>query len=155
VKWFNDAKGFGFITSDGGGEDVFVYHTAIQAVRFSDLRVSYNGLVVEFNLDNHLVRLRLPEGQLLVNPPPLANGLAQIQQRLAELGYDPGPANGVMSPRTIAAIKAFRSAHGLILYAGPSPALARALGVVELTPPRTTGSDWYNSLKSNGTDLSL
>ena len=46
VKWFNDAKGFGFISQDGG-PDVFVHHTAIVADGFRSLS---EGQEVEFEI---------------------------------------------------------------------------------------------------------
>ncbi len=47
VKGFNDAKGFGFITQDGGGEDVFCHHTAITMDGFRTLQ---EGQKVEFDV---------------------------------------------------------------------------------------------------------
>ena len=47
VKWFNDAKGYGFITPENGDKDCFVHHTAIQADGFRSLA---EGERVEFEI---------------------------------------------------------------------------------------------------------
>jgi CspA family cold shock protein len=47
VKWFNDAKGYGFIQQETGGSDVFVHFSAIQADGFKTLA---EGQEVEFEL---------------------------------------------------------------------------------------------------------
>ena len=47
VKWFNDAKGFGFITREDGGADVFVHYSAIKGDGYKTLA---EGQEVEFDL---------------------------------------------------------------------------------------------------------
>ena len=47
VKWFNDAKGYGFITPDGGGEDLFAHFSAITASGFKTLK---EGQKVSFDI---------------------------------------------------------------------------------------------------------
>lgn len=61
VKWFSNAKGYGFISRDGG-EDVFVHHTAIQSEGFRTLE---EGQRVEFNVEQG------PKGLQATNVTPL------------------------------------------------------------------------------------
>jgi cold shock CspA family protein len=47
VKWFNDAKGFGFITPDDGGKDLFAHHSSIQGSGYKSLK---DGAKVSFDV---------------------------------------------------------------------------------------------------------
>lgn len=47
VKWFNESKGYGFITPDDGGSDLFVHHSEIQTEGFATLR---DGQAVEYTV---------------------------------------------------------------------------------------------------------
>ena len=49
VKWFNESKGFGFISSDDGGDDIFVHFSAIQGSGFKTLN---EGQQVSFEVTN-------------------------------------------------------------------------------------------------------
>ncbi|ABU74309.1 MULTISPECIES: transcription antiterminator/RNA stability regulator CspE [Vibrio] len=49
VKWFNETKGFGFLTQDNGGQDVFVHFNAIVADGFKTLT---EGQKVSFNVED-------------------------------------------------------------------------------------------------------
>ena len=53
VKWFNNAKGFGFITRDGSDDDIFVHFRSIQGDGYRTLN---EGQAVEFKLDG-IIRL--------------------------------------------------------------------------------------------------
>jgi cold shock protein len=48
VKWFNEAKGFGFISQDDGGDDVFVHFNAIQSSGYKTLA---EGQAVTFDVE--------------------------------------------------------------------------------------------------------
>ncbi|MFT3733642.1 MAG: cold-shock protein [Rhodocyclaceae bacterium] len=62
VKWFNDAKGFGFITPDGGGEDLFAHFSEISGAGFRSLK---EGQRVEFEVKQG------PKGQQASTIKPL------------------------------------------------------------------------------------
>jgi CspA family cold shock protein len=73
VKWFNDAKGFGFIEPEGGGDDVFAHFSAIQMEGFRTLK---QGSRVSYDL------VQGPKGQLAQNIQSVAAGA--VEQRATD-----------------------------------------------------------------------
>jgi cold shock protein len=63
VKWFNDAKGFGFIEPESGGEDIFAHFSAVQMEGFRTLK---QGEQVQYEL------VQGPKGQMAQNIVPTA-----------------------------------------------------------------------------------
>jgi CspA family cold shock protein len=70
VKWFNDAKGFGFIQPEGGGADVFAHFSAIQMEGFRTLRQDTR---VEYEL------VQGPKGDLAQNIRPAVDEMAEVE----------------------------------------------------------------------------
>ncbi len=70
VKWFNDAKGFGFIEPEAGGDDVFAHFSAIQMEGFRTLK---QGSQVQFEL------VQGPKGQLAQNITPMDGAIAGLE----------------------------------------------------------------------------
>lgn len=80
VKWFNDAKGFGFIEPDGGGSDVFAHFSAIQMEGFRTLK---QGSKVRYELVDG------PKGRLAQNIRPELGDIhleAAVETSTAEPG---------------------------------------------------------------------
>jgi CspA family cold shock protein len=67
VKWFNDAKGFGFIEPEEGGDDVFAHFSAIQMEGFRTLK---QGGKVSFEL------VQGPKGQLAQKISPIESAVS-------------------------------------------------------------------------------
>ena len=66
VKWFNDAKGFGFIESDSVEGDIFLHYSQIITDGFKTVT---EGAIVEFDLENH------PKGKSAFNMVQLVAGI--------------------------------------------------------------------------------
>ena len=58
VKWFNNAKGYGFIVADNSDEDLFAHYSAIQMDGYRTLKA---GQAVNFNIVLHAVEIRAAE----------------------------------------------------------------------------------------------
>lgn len=66
--------------------------------------------------------------------------ITEIQRQLAALGYDPGPIDGIRGPRTIAAVRAFQAARGLVVDGIVGPQTRAALNAAQSAPAAPAAS---------------
>ena len=93
VKWFNDAKGFGFITPDDGGEDLFAHFSAIQMNGFKTLK---EGQKVSFEVTqgpkgkqaSNIQNAWLPIRTLSKTPGKTGGFYFLVRVRLAAMTWD-------------------------------------------------------------------
>ena len=85
VKWFNDAKGFGFIEPEAGGEDIFAHFSAIQMDGFRTLK---QGGKVRFEI------VQGPKGQLAQNIAAIDTH--DVAESVHEAVPDPAPSTGAL-----------------------------------------------------------
>jgi CspA family cold shock protein len=93
VKWFNNAKGYGFVIAEAGGEDLFVHYSSIQMDGYKTLKA---GQGVEFDIEQgakglHAVNIRSFESET-ISPP-----LAPISERRSS-DDDERPAKAFSTP---------------------------------------------------------
>jgi hypothetical protein len=157
---------------DASGHRVWTRQRPILDLRMTraNLLISPDGSVVQFGYrvqrpgetwTRRHARFDLNQGRLSLNPTD-ESPVKRVQKRLSALGYAPGPADGILGPATRFAIRAFERAEGLPVRGELSPALLRALGVDELSPPRMEApgieiTGWKNTYEPrlNGKALTL
>ncbi len=122
------------------------------------IRLSADGAVVEVDFDvlnsdnewdEQVLRFNVNTRELILDP---GSNTVRLQRRLATLGLAPGPADGVMGPRTRSALKLFQRERGLSVTGRMNPETREAIILSLVTGPRTKApnlriTDWLNNEK--------
>ena len=96
VKWFNATKGYGFITPENGGQDVFVHISAVERAGLRELR---DGQVVSFELVADRKTGKTSAGNLVVVCTP--NGYAQPLAQAIDEAHHPDVAGTIAGENTV------------------------------------------------------